>query len=317
MDNQAFSSMLRSFAQLDPIQLERAQEQLRHHLQRDQLHQALANQSEAVAACPCCNSSHVIHWGRARGQQRFRCKACGKTFNQLDGSALAGLHHKHKWAAYADCLSRRLSLRAAARECAINLKTAFRWRHRFLRYALTTRAKQLAGIVEADEVFVAESFKGRRHLARPARRRGAKGKKRGHIPLVPLLIALDRYGRESDAVLLDKSLSQIEPSLKPLLTAGTILCTDGNLSYSTIAQNAPGVIHKRLIASAHHRVEDDVFHIQTLNNYVSRWREWMAKFHGVGTDYLENYLAWFRVVNQEPNTSCSWLLGGVTRLTYT
>jgi len=30
-----------------------------------------------------------------------------------------------------------------------------------------------------------------------------------------------------------------------------------------IAQNAPGVIHKRLIASAHHRVEDDVFHIQT------------------------------------------------------
>lgn len=131
------------------------------------------------------------------------------------------------------------------------------------------------------------------------------------------VIALDRYGRESDAVLLDKSLNQIEPTLKPLLTVGTILCTDGNLSYCSIAQNAPGVIHKRLVASAHHRVEDDVFHIQTLNNYVSRWREWMAKFHGVGTDYLANYLAWFRVVNQEPNTSCSWLSGGVTRLTYT
>lgn len=59
MESQIFSSMLRSFAQLDPIQLERAQEHLRHHLQCDQLHQSLANQSEAVAACPCCNFSHA------------------------------------------------------------------------------------------------------------------------------------------------------------------------------------------------------------------------------------------------------------------
>jgi len=40
----------------------------------------------------------------------------------------------------------------------------------------------------------------------------------------------------------------------------------------------------------------------------------MQKFHGVGTAYLENYLAWFRVVVQEPNTARSWLRGGVTRL---
>lgn len=77
MDSQVFSSLLRSFDQLDPIQLERAQEHLHRHLQRDQLHQALANQSEVVAAYPCCDSSHVIHWGRSRGQQRFRCKGKG------------------------------------------------------------------------------------------------------------------------------------------------------------------------------------------------------------------------------------------------
>lgn len=58
-------------------------------------------------------------------------------------------------------------------------------------------------------------------------------------------------------------------------------------------------------------VEDEVYHIQTLNNYVSRWRGWMQKFHGVGTDYLKNYLAWFRVYNQEPNSAKSWLSGGV------
>ena len=312
MDRHLFFELLRSFAQLDAIQLERAQEHLRHHLQRNLLHHALAEQSATPLVCPCCHGEHVIHWGLSRGQQRYRCKTCLKTFNQLDATALAGLHHKEKWVAYADCLSRGLSLRAAAKECGIDLKTSFRWRHRFMRYALTTRAPHLSGIVEADEVFTPESFKGRRHMERPARRHGGKG--HGHVPLVPALIALDRYGRESDAVLLDKSARVIEPELHPLLTPGSILCTDGNQSYIKIAEEGVGIIHKRLIAKEHHRVEDDVFHIQTLNNYVSRWRGWMQKFHGVGTAYLENYLAWFRVVVQEPNTARSWLRGGVPRL---
>lgn len=155
-----------------------------------------------------------------------------------------------------------------------------------MRYALTTGASRLAGIIEADEVFTPESFKGRRQMPRPARRHGRRG--HGHVPLVPALIAMDRYGRESDAVLLDKGLREIKPVLQPLLTAGSILCTDGNQSYIKIAEAGAGIIHKRLIAKEHHRVEDEVFHIQTLNNYVSRWRGWMEKFHGVGTAYLAN-----------------------------
>ncbi|MGE6119065.1 hypothetical protein [Aeromonas media] len=90
----------------------------------------------------------------------------------------------------------------------------------------------------------------------------------------------------------------------------SILCADGNQSYIKVAEAGAGIIHKRLIAKEHHRVEDDVFHIQTLNNYVSRWRGWMRKFHRVGTAYLANYLGWFRVTVQEPNTARSWMQGG-------
>lgn len=85
-------------------------------------------------------------------------------------------------------------------------------------------------------------------------------------------------------MLLDKSYQQLEPSLLPLLARGSILCSDGNQSYNKVAEAGTGIIHKRLIASDHHRVEDEVFHIQTLNNNVSRWRGWMLKFYGVGTD---------------------------------
>jgi len=47
-------------------------------------------------------------------------------------------------------------------------------------------------------------------------------------------------------VLRDKKLSQIEQSLQPLLTPSSILCTDGNLSYSKIVENVPSIIHKWL-----------------------------------------------------------------------
>ena len=99
-----------------------------------------------------------------------------------------------------------MTLQASADKCHINLKTSFRWRHRFLRYALTAGAKKLCGIVEADEIFIAESFKGFRHLKRKPRKHGGNG--HGSVPLVPVLIALDSYENETETVLLDKSYQQ-------------------------------------------------------------------------------------------------------------
>ena len=49
--------------------------------------------------------------------------------------------------------------------------TAFRWRHRFLRLIAEHRAQHESGIVEADETFFLESFKGQRKLPRVARKR--------------------------------------------------------------------------------------------------------------------------------------------------
>lgn len=80
--------------------------------------------------------------------------------------------------------------------------------------------------------------------------------------------------------LLDKSYQQIAPALQPLISRGAVLCTDENQSYIQIAEDA-GVIHKRLIMRNKKRGEDEVYHIQTLNNYISRWRGWMHKFNGV------------------------------------
>jgi hypothetical protein len=36
------------------------------------------------------------------------------------------------------------------------------------------------------------------------------------------------------------------------------------------------------------------YHIPNVNAYTSRWKGWMARFRGVATAYLPNYLGWHR-----------------------
>ncbi len=78
-----------------------------------------------------------------------------------------------------------------------------------------------------------------------------------------------------------------------ILSPGSVLCTDGNLSYKDITDTLE-VDHKRLIGLDNQRVIDSVYHIQTLNNYMKRWKGWLKRFNGIGTDYIESYLSWFR-----------------------
>ena len=95
-----------------------------------------------------------------------------------------------------------LSLRKAARKCGIDTTTSFRWHHRFLHGLRDNKDRSLKGIVEADETFFLESFKGSRNLGRTARKRGGKAAKRGlSAEQVPVLIARDRHGEMTDEVL--------------------------------------------------------------------------------------------------------------------
>ncbi|MDP3815185.1 MAG: IS1595 family transposase, partial [Pseudomonas sp.] len=44
------------------------------------------------------------------------------------------------------------------------------------------------------------------------------------------------------------------------------------------------------------RVLQGAFHIQNVNAYHSRLKNWMTRFHGVATRYLPNYLGWRRML---------------------
>ena len=88
--------------------------------------------------CPHCGTPGAVKRGRANGLRRYRCKACGKSFNALTGTPLARLRLKERWLDFTRTLSVGDTVRDSAAQCEVALTTAFRWRHRFLKAVNTT-----------------------------------------------------------------------------------------------------------------------------------------------------------------------------------
>ena len=133
-----------------------------------------------VLCCPRCQGRALYRDGQASGLQRFRCRACGRTFNSLTGTPLARLRHKDKWLGYCDTLlDPATTVRRSADQLGVHRNTTFRWRHRMLTSPKRDHQTPLQGVVEADEMYVLESHKGARQLDRPARKRGGRASKRG------------------------------------------------------------------------------------------------------------------------------------------
>jgi transposase-like protein len=192
------------------------------------------------------------------------------------------------------------SVRKAAELCGVHRNTTFRWRHRFLSLVETEKPERLTGIVEADETFFRESFKGqKRGMARPARKRGTKAKKRGTSEeYKPVLIIRDRSGSTREEILRSTRTEEIARALKPVVSRDAILCADGGAAYRLFAE-AEGITLKAVNLSAGIRVVERVFHIQNVNAYHSRLKNWMRRFHGVATRHLSIYLGWRRLIERE------------------
>ncbi|MCP5092701.1 MAG: IS1595 family transposase, partial [Gammaproteobacteria bacterium] len=223
----------------------------------------------------------------------------------------SGLHRKDKWLAFGTCLADGLTVRASAERCRFAVNTAFRWRHRFLT-AQDPKAHKLTGIVEADETYFLQSQKGERNLARKARRRGGKASKRGlSDEQVPVLVAADRSGTTVSAVLTVVNADTLRSAIEPVVNEDIVLVSDGHRAYPPCAA-ALGVRHEALNLSGGERVRD-AFHIQTVNSRHSQLKDFLRRYRGVATKYLDNYLRWFQRIeleNASPRTCLATAITG-------
>jgi transposase-like protein len=257
---------------------------------------SIASALPGPSVCPNCQASggQLRAWGHSHGLARMRCRTCGKTCNALTGTPLAHLRKRERWLRYGQALIEGVSVRQAAQCCCVDKSTAFRWRHRFLEAAATHRAEHEGGIVEADETFFRESFKGQRKLPRRSRKRAGVG---AYWERVAVLVVRDRSGQTADFRLENIDAPYIEAVLRPLVDKDAILCTDGARVYQTVARDM-GLTHRAINVQQGIRVIEGAFHIQNVNAYDSRLKEWIRRFHGVATKYLESYLGWRRMLER-------------------
>lgn len=264
--------------------------------------------------CPHCNNGEVVRWGHASDLPRYRCKACLRTFNALTKTPLANLRMKDKWATQAAAMIDGVSTAKAAQRCGVHYTTAFRWRHRFLASLAGDKPKTLTGIVEGDETFILESFKGKlSKMPRKARKRGGKSAKRGlSAEQIPVIVARDRHGATTDAALAKLNRVSIAAALEGVVTPANEFCCDGGTAIVAFARRAGIAAHVLPMPGKPNPKAPD-FHLNTVNAYHGRLKEWLRRFHGVATKNLPNYLGWRRTLEAlgQNATSAAMILGAI------
>mgnify|MGYP002536144008 FL=1 len=247
--------------------------------------------------CPHCSSELISKNGKYNGKQRYICKDCKRTFTDFTNSAVyRSKKSLDKWLKYAKCMIMGLSIRKSAKIVGINIATSFFWRHKILDcISAFLGTGHVDGLIEADEVFFAENFKGTKtiNMPRESHKRGKSIKKRGiSKEQICIATALDRQGNLIIEPLCKGRMTykELENLYKGHIGENSILCTDSHKSYIRFATDF-NLDHKRIKTGKH---KEDIYHIQHINNLHSNLKRWMRRFNGVASKYISNYMHWFK-----------------------
>lgn len=229
--------------------------------------------------CPNCNSNHFIRFGKAQNIQRYKCKTCHKTFKDTTDTPLHWLHKKHKVARYLEALSLGLSVRKAANHAGISKNTSFRWRHKFL-----------SSLAEKPKATVEKTATGIAIIRLPYSAKGRKkAPEKNSSPSNSLIIVgeetLSIHKLSTRRVSYNASayLNTYFPNSKQAIVPG--------INTHQITQNTPSctrIKNRKTAQLFTDNVRKEVVEIQ----------QWMKRFRGVATKYLQQYWEWYLYLNK-------------------
>lgn len=120
--------------------------------------------SEGVR-CPHCASAQVIKQGRdptQKARQKYRCKGCGRHFDDLTGTVFAAHHQPLRvWIGCLYLMGLNLSNRQIAQELGLNVGDVQHMTEQLRQGVVAAQPEPvLSGEVECDEVYVVAGHKG-------------------------------------------------------------------------------------------------------------------------------------------------------------
>lgn len=276
----------------------------------------------AGAQCPHCQGIHVSRDGKVRGKQRYICMDCHKTFGSTTNSIVAYTKKDLSvWQEYIRCMVNRLPLRACAERCDITLDTAFNWRHKILQALAAVDHEPLSGIVEADETYFPDNFKGNRNAIRNMKKnpgnqsddhdvsnntpaykqhresghkhsRGKSTSKRGlSRQKICVPCAIDRNGRVRGlAAGRGKVKTEyLHTAYDGHIAGSSTLVTDKDASDRNFAA-ANRLALVQLEAKTASR--KGLYNLQKANNLHGQLKQFVDNFKNVATKHLDNYIMW-------------------------
>lgn len=182
----------------------------------------------------------------------------------------------------------------------------------FLRHSLLTNRRVFLALLKATRHLFWSRSKESALIFLARRARGAAKRPNAVFPpsRIPVIVARDRSGATIDAVLPKLDRASITGALGGVVTPANQFCCDGGKAIVAFARKA-GIPHHVLPAPGKPSPDAPDLHINNVNAYHGRLKEWMRRFHGVATKNLPNYLGWRRALEAlGPRAKPEdWLLG--------
>lgn len=152
-----------------------------------------------------------------------------------------------------------------------------------------------------------------------AKRRSGKAKDGSGTERTAVVVAVQRGTKLAfDAILPATATAlALTTALKPVISPDAVLSTDGNAAYWTVAKEI-GVEHGFFVSAYDGKGGKGGWHVQSVNRYDASLKTWMARFKGVATKYLPNYLGWRRLLDRfKDNLTPQQFLFHALRTSYT
>lgn len=251
--------------------------------------------------CPHCSSNHIIRNGlNSLKLQRYKCKDCSKIFSSKTNTPMSYSKKPiQKWIEYLKCMCEKLTLREAADRLKIHRNTAFYWRHKILKALKATLNDKLQGIVEIDELYINESFKGNHSkklnfsMNREPIKRKLYGYKNLNQPKICILCCKDRADNILSQGACRGKINYIH--LKDILTdkipKKSILCANHKLFYVNFAKQIKSKLYR---ISNNINSKESPYNLNNVKTFSFELKKFINSFNGVATKYINFYISWFK-----------------------
>lgn len=224
--------------------------------------------------CPYCNSTNFRKHGTDRGIQRYRCKQCFKTYKDTTGTPLHWIHKKQLINKYIKCLQSGISIRKAARQTGICKNTSFTWRHKLLSsLPAQTVSNFPEEVISLKIITTAYSAKGRKKTPEKYRE-PSKTLQIGHSQQLQLI----KLPPQQPAKHIAKTITQIKNAKITTIIKSKLLTS----AFKHVG-NKTEVIHKAQTTTQK----------QTSSRATMLLLNWMKRFRGVASKYLQQYWNWY------------------------